>query len=63
MAGVDIKLGSIGESIASAGFNRKLRLLLEGTVLGERITGGPCSLLGDADSKGLSKWRLFIDID
>lgn len=39
MAGVDIKLGSIGESIAPGGFNRKLRLLLEETVFGEGIGG------------------------
>lgn len=62
MVGVDIKLGSIGESMASAGFRRKLRLLLEETVFGEGIVGGPCSLLGDDSSKGLSKWRLFMDI-
>lgn len=63
MAGVDIKLGSIGESMASEGFKRKLRLLLEETVFGEGIAGVPWSLLGDTDSKGLPKWRLLIDID
>lgn len=61
-AGVDIRLGSIGESMASGGFKRKLRLLLlEETVFGEGIAGVPCSLFGDDDPKGLSKWRLFID--
>lgn len=55
MPGVDIKLGSIGESMASGGFRRKLRLLLEETVLGEGIAGGPCSLLGEDSPKGLSK--------
>lgn len=44
MAGDDIKLGSIGESMTSGGFKRKLRLLPEETVLGEGIAGGPCSL-------------------
>lgn len=44
MAGVDIKLGSIGESMASGGFKRKLRLLLEETMLGEGVAGVPCSL-------------------
>ena len=63
MAGVDIKLGSIGESIVPAGFKRKLRLLLEETVFGEGMEGWPCSFSGDSDSKGLSKWRLFMDID
>ena len=62
MAGVDIKLGSIGESLASWGFKRKLRLLPEETAFGEGIAGGPCSFLGDADSKGLPKWRLSVDI-
>lgn len=62
MAGVDIKLGSIGESMAFGGFKRKLRLLLEETAFGEGMVGGPCSLLGDTDSKGLSKWLLFDDI-
>lgn len=62
MAGVDIKLGSIGESVVSGGFKRKLRLLLEETAFGEGIAGGPCSLLGDADSKGLPKLRLLTDI-
>ena len=61
MAGLDIKLGSIGESMASGGFRRKLRLLPEETVLGEGIAGGSCSSLGDAVSKGLSRWRLFVD--
>ncbi len=61
MAEVDIKLGSIGESILSGGFKRKLRLLFEETVFGEGIPGGPCSLLGDTDSQGLSKWLLFVD--
>lgn len=55
MAGVDIKLGSIGDSRAFGGFKRKLSLLLEETVFGEGIAGGPCSSLGEADSKGLSK--------
>lgn len=62
MAGVAIKLGSIGESRASGGFKRKLSLLLEETVFGEGIAGGPCSSLGEFDPKGLSKLRLFIDI-
>ena len=62
MAGVDIKLGSIGESMASGGFKRKLRLLPEETAFGEGIAGGPCSLRGDTDSKRLSKWRLSVGI-
>lgn len=62
MAGIDIKLGSIGESTAFGGFKRKLRLLLEDTVFGEGRAGGACSLLRDGDSYGLSKWRLFTDI-
>lgn len=41
IAGVDIKLGSIGESMASGGFRRKLRLLLEETAFGEGIAEGP----------------------
>lgn len=61
MDGLDIKLGSIGESMASGGwFKRKLRLFPEETVFGE---GTACSLLGDADWKGLSRWLLSIDID
>lgn len=63
-ARVDIRLGSIGESMASGGFKRKLRLLLlEERVFGEGIAGVPCSLFGDDGPKGLSKWRLFIDTD
>ena len=45
MAGVDIKLGSIGESMAFGGLRRKLRSLFEETVFGERL----CSFLGDTD--------------
>ena len=63
IAGDDIKLGSIGESIVSGGFKRKLRLLFEETVFGEGIARGPCSLLGDIDPKGWSKWLLFVAID
>jgi hypothetical protein len=58
----DIKLGSIGEFLAEAGFKRKLRLLLE-DIAAEGELEEPChSLIVEDEFKRLSERRLLSGV-
>jgi hypothetical protein len=62
VAGLDTKLGSVGESMASGGVTRQSVSFLGEMAFGEGVAEGLWLLLGDADSKRIPKLGLFIEI-
>lgn len=61
VVGLDTKLGSVGEPMASGGFKRQSGSFLGEMAFVEGVAEGLWLLLGDADSKRIPKLGSFIE--